>query len=294
MKNSLPLVDQVSALSWGLTDREASLFAILREIAANEEPVDFASESSGYLYPVDRDKLVLDYPLLFKTEDRVYRHLVKLAKKSLIVYEKHSRKDFIKLTAKGRTWNVAEAHKTRPSKGVPDSSKNAGQNDSLKLVKNAEFEDVESKVGENPEFTPYKEHTTLSLIGKESSVKKPSSGGPTLAELSGYLDFTTEYKKQCPGESLPSYDVISLALKWYEEKPPAMSIKLFCKFVLYWTEKNASGKKMRFQLQQVFDVRKRMFRFLNYERPGSSNSPSSGAGISDDDKRLISDVLKPK
>ncbi len=47
----------------------------------------------------------------------------------------------------------------------------------------------------------------------------------------------------------------------------------FNKFILYWTEPNKSGTKVRWQLQKTFDVKRRLYTWLSNASKFSSNKP---------------------
>lgn len=51
------------------------------------------------------------------------------------------------------------------------------------------------------------------------------------------------------------------------------------KFTLYWTEKNKSGTKEKWELQQTFDVKRRFYTWLNRASSTSNNMKRAGAGI---------------
>ena len=44
-----------------------------------------------------------------------------------------------------------------------------------------------------------------------------------------------------------------------------------CEFVNYWTESNTNGRKMRFEMQQTFDIKRRLIKWRdnNNEWTGS-------------------------
>ena len=50
------------------------------------------------------------------------------------------------------------------------------------------------------------------------------------------------------------------------------------KFILYWTEPNKSGTKQKWQLQQTFDVKRRIYTWLARAQVRGSG-PRSGAGV---------------
>ena len=49
-------------------------------------------------------------------------------------------------------------------------------------------------------------------------------------------------------------------------KKKVLDVKLMSEFISYWTERNESGKKMKFEMQQTFDINRRMKKWLdNYK-----------------------------
>lgn len=51
------------------------------------------------------------------------------------------------------------------------------------------------------------------------------------------------------------------------------------KFIVYWTEPNKSGTKQRWQLQQTFDVKRRIYTWLSRAQIRGSVGARSGAGV---------------
>lgn len=51
------------------------------------------------------------------------------------------------------------------------------------------------------------------------------------------------------------------------------------KFVAHWTEPNKSGTKVRWQMQQTFDVKRRLYTWLSRAREFNKNNYKSGAGV---------------
>jgi DNA-binding Lrp family transcriptional regulator len=51
------------------------------------------------------------------------------------------------------------------------------------------------------------------------------------------------------------------------------------KFVFYWTEPNKSGTKQKWQLQQTFDVKRRIYTWLSRANVRSTAGSRSGAGV---------------
>lgn len=60
-----------------------------------------------------------------------------------------------------------------------------------------------------------------------------------------------------------------------------MLIREMKKFTMYWTEPNKSGTKVKWQLQQTFDVKRRLYTWLGRAgvKAGSSNRAGAGATV---------------
>lgn len=51
------------------------------------------------------------------------------------------------------------------------------------------------------------------------------------------------------------------------------------KFILYWTEPNKSGTKVRWEMQKNFEIKRRIYTWLNRAKVGSDNKRRAGAGV---------------
>lgn len=68
--------------------------------------------------------------------------------------------------------------------------------------------------------------------------------------------------------------------------------KMMNEFIEYWCEKSVNGKKMRFEMEKVFDVSKRLARWKNNNFNGQTSKKPAGysvATVSD----LLADFSKP-
>lgn len=71
-------------------------------------------------------------------------------------------------------------------------------------------------------------------------------------------------------------------LKEFVEKthsPPEAIRNEFSKFILYWTEKNKSGTKQKWELQKTFEVRRRLATWLGNVKQFSKVEFSKGRGL---------------
>ena len=89
-------------MEWEINATQGILFSLLYEAPAwaKEEII----ENKAY-YFVSRNLILNELPMFFEKSDTVYRNLKVLQEKGLIEYIKQGKKDLIKITSKGKTWN---------------------------------------------------------------------------------------------------------------------------------------------------------------------------------------------
>ena len=89
-------------MEWQIKATQGILFSLLYEAPAwaKEEII----ENKTY-YFVSRNLILDELPMFFEKSDTVYRNLKALQEKGLIEYIKQGKKDLIRITAKGKTWN---------------------------------------------------------------------------------------------------------------------------------------------------------------------------------------------
>ncbi len=96
-------INNQKCLEWGINATHGALFDLLNLSAAWAKEIVVDGE---VYYWVSRTVVIEQLPLYFSKKDTVYRCLKNLAEKGLIEYRKDGDKDCIKLTEKGKTWNV--------------------------------------------------------------------------------------------------------------------------------------------------------------------------------------------
>lgn len=96
-------INQVKCREWGLTLAQGALFDLLNQASswAKAHLID-----GEVYYWVSRNKVLDEIPVAYNKADTVYRSLKDLEAKGLIIYKKEGRKDLVKLSEKGKTWNV--------------------------------------------------------------------------------------------------------------------------------------------------------------------------------------------
>jgi len=109
-------------MEWQIKATQGILFSLLYEAPAwaKEEII----ENKTY-YFVSRNLILDELPMFFEKSDTVYRNLKALQEKGLIEYIKQGKKDLIRITAKGKTWNEFKENNSEknPSKFGKKSEK---------------------------------------------------------------------------------------------------------------------------------------------------------------------------
>jgi len=106
-------------MEWKINAQQGILFALLYEAPAwaKEEII----ENKTY-YFVSRNLILEELPMFFEKSDTVYRNLKVLQEKGLIEYIKQGKKDLIRITTKGKTWNEFKDNNSEKS---PSSEQNS-------------------------------------------------------------------------------------------------------------------------------------------------------------------------
>ena len=91
-------------IEWGLDLKQGALMDIINQASSWASAVQV--EGKTY-YWVSRNKIISEIPLAYSKPDTVYRALKLLAEKEVIEHIKEGKKDLIRLTEKGKKWNVA-------------------------------------------------------------------------------------------------------------------------------------------------------------------------------------------
>jgi DNA-binding PadR family transcriptional regulator len=96
------VIDQLSAIEWGLNLTEAAVFDFLYSVPSWAD----AKEIGSHIYFLaSRNKAIAEIPVVSDKPDTLYRIYRQLEDKGLILYLKDGRNDMIRLTDKGKTWN---------------------------------------------------------------------------------------------------------------------------------------------------------------------------------------------
>ena len=150
-------------MEWKINAQQGILFALLYEAPAwaKEEII----ENKTY-YFVSRNLILEELPMFFEKSDTVYRNLKVLQEKGLIEYIKQGKKDLIRITAKGKTWNEFKDNNSEKS---PSSEQNSEKNPN-NLGKKSEKEQKNSEKNPTNNNTIYNYNNTNILNNIYSSV----------------------------------------------------------------------------------------------------------------------------
>ena len=156
-------LNNAKCMEWKINAQQGILFALLYEAPAwaKEEII----ENKTY-YFVSRNLILEELPMFFEKSDTVYRNLKVLQEKGLIEYIKQGKKDLIRITAKGKTWNEFKDNNSEKS---PSSEQNSEKNPN-NLGKKSEKEPKNSEKNPTNNNTIYNYNNTNILNNIYSSV----------------------------------------------------------------------------------------------------------------------------
>ena len=156
-------LNNAKCMEWKINAQQGILFALLYEAPAwaKEEII----ENKTY-YFVSRNLILEELPMFFEKSDTVYRNLKVLQEKGLIEYIKQGKKDLIRITTKGKTWNEFKDNNSEKS---PSSEQNSEKNPN-NLGKKSEKELKNSEKNPTNNNTIYNYNNTNILNNIYSSV----------------------------------------------------------------------------------------------------------------------------
>jgi len=154
-------------MEWQINATQGILFSLLYEAPAwaKEEII----ENKTY-YFVSRNLILDELPMFFEKSDTVYRNLKALQEKGLIEYIKQGKKDLIRITAKGKTWNE---FKENNSEKNPSFEENSEKNPS-KFGKKSEKQENNSEKNPTNNNTIYNYNNT-NILNNNIHVKNEFS-----------------------------------------------------------------------------------------------------------------------
>lgn len=160
-------LNNAKCMEWQINATQGILFSLLYEAPAwaKEEII----ENKTY-YFVSRNLILEELPMFFEKSDTVYRNLKALQEKGLIEYIKQGKKDLIRITAKGKTWNE---FKENNSEKNPSFEENSEKNPS-KFGKKSEKQENNSEKNPTNNNTIYNYNNT-NILNNNIHVKNEFS-----------------------------------------------------------------------------------------------------------------------
>ena len=156
-------LNNAKCMEWQINATQGILFSLLYEAPAwaKEEII----ENKTY-YFVSRNLILDELPMFFEKSDTVYRNLKALQEKGLIEYIKQGKKDLIRITAKGKTWNEFKDNNSEKNPPFEENSEKNPNN----LGKKSEKESKNSEKNPTNNNTIYNYNNTNILNNIYSSV----------------------------------------------------------------------------------------------------------------------------
>lgn len=252
------VIDNITALKWGLSIQEAYLFDWLFSLPSW---ADKAVVENEIFYFASKNKAVNELPMLTDKPDTMYRYYKSLQQKELILISKIGGKDYISLTEKAKQWNgnKSEHSENNPSNGKVFRSKLGNKS--------------EGNSENNPTYNNTKEDYNINTINKEenefSIFENPT---PSQKEIDLELELervrnenlslkdqqeNSRKKVALKKEVMPKPDLTEMCRDFWKEAPDRYSVILYKEFLAYWTEKDQKGKE-RWHAQKFFDLSKRL------------------------------------
>ena len=143
-------------MEWKINATQGILFSLLYE--ANNWAVEEIIENKTY-YFVSRNLIMEELPMFFEKSDTVYRNLKILQEKGLIEYTKKGKKDLIRITAKGKSWNFI---KQKDNSGKNPSFDESSEKNPSNLGKKSEKEPkISEKNPTNKDTISYKDNNII-------------------------------------------------------------------------------------------------------------------------------------
>ena len=150
-------LNNAKCMEWKINATQGILFSLLYEAPAwaKEEII----ENKAY-YFVSRNLILNELPMFFEKADTVYRNLKTLAEKGLIEYIKKGKKDLIRISEKGKTWNEIKKNNSEKNPSFEDNL----EKNPTKLGKKSEKEPKNSEKNPTNNNTIYYKNTKDDVV----------------------------------------------------------------------------------------------------------------------------------
>jgi len=142
----------------------------------------------------------------------------------------------------------------------------------------------------------YKDKTKTDLQGNKLNPIEPPKQHPLQGgRQGGTVDPSQQEKeKEKEKEKEESKEaVFKKNLLTFQENYP---LEMLEKFFLYWTEKNPNGKKMKFEMQNTFDIERRLLTWSKNEKNfnGNSNGKMTLERKQELNRNILSELMEGK
>ena len=137
------------------------------------------------------------------------------------------------------------------------------------------FYNTEDNIYKDTTLTPYQQRKALKSLKNEKLIETKRKGVPAKIhykineeQVINLLNNLSEIKLSTinNNKSIKSNNkTILKRVKQFEEEVfmSNLETEICQEFIDYWTEKNSTGTKMRFEMQKTFDIKRRLSRWVN-------------------------------
>lgn len=161
-------INNVKCVEWGINLAQGQLIDLINQASSWAKP--HIVDNELYFW-VSRNKVIEEIPVAYQKPDTVYRAIKDLASKGVIDHIKQGRKDLVRLTEKGMTWNVKGTTQGDAKLGNKSDFKGGNSEINPTLSQNSEINP--SKLGNQSEKTP--ENSEINPTDKNTSNKSTSN-----------------------------------------------------------------------------------------------------------------------
>ena len=161
-------INNVKCVEWGINLAQGQLIDLINQASSWAKP--HIVDNELYFW-VSRNKVIEEIPVAYQKPDTVYRAIKDLASKGIIDHIKQGRKDLVRLTEKGMTWNVKGTTQGDSKLGNKSDFKGGNSEINPTLSQNSEINP--SKLGNKSEKTP--ENSEINPTDKNTSNKSTSN-----------------------------------------------------------------------------------------------------------------------
>lgn len=172
------VINQERCIKNNLNVSQAALMSLFNELSSWATERVFDGKTYWH---ISRNKVIEELPVFYEKSDTVYRHFRILAEQKMIEYMTENRKDYVRLTAKGKLWNKLG----NESEFQPNSEMNPS-----KLGNESEFQNeglsVENKgvIKPNSEMNPTDNYYNYTIHEREEkALAFLEANSPSLFEV---------------------------------------------------------------------------------------------------------------